>query len=88
MKRDVRPASVTNAPDTGGSALTVLLSLADTTWRVAVPTVLFSGAGIVLDKRLDTMPWLTLLGLVVGLTFAGKLVWEQLQKVNKQEDNK
>lgn len=86
MKRDVRPASTTGAPSQGGSAGGVLASLADTTWRVAVPTVLFSALGIALDNKLDTMPLCTLIGLIVGLAAAGALVWHQIQNVTKTED--
>ncbi len=85
MKRDDKPASTSDVPPSDNAALAVLASLADTTWRVAVPTVLLSGAGIALDKRFNTMPLLTLTGLVLGLAAAAKLVWEQLQKVNKPE---
>jgi F0F1-type ATP synthase assembly protein I len=66
----------------------IWLSLADTTWRVTVPTVLLAGLGIVLDKKLSTMPLWTLVGLVVGLAAAGALVWQQLQAVTKAEDKK
>ncbi len=66
----------------------VWLSLADTTWRVAVPTVLFSVGGIILDKWLHTMPLCTIIGLIVGLVAAAMLVWNQLERVNKIEGNK
>ena len=85
MKRDDTPASTSDVPTSGNAAFSVFVSLADTTWRVAVPTVLFSGAGIALDKRFNTMPLLTLSGLVLGLAAAAKLVWGQLQKINKPE---
>lgn len=88
MKRDERPASTTGAPHAGSGAGGVLASLADTTWRVAVPTVLFSGLGIALDNTLDTMPLCTLIGLVIGLVAAGALVWQQIQNVTKTEDTK
>jgi len=64
----------------------IWIALADTTWRVAVPTVLLSACGIVADKKLDTMPLWTLIGLVLGLIAAGALVWSQLQKVTKAEE--
>lgn len=86
MKRDVSPAPTTDVPQGSNAALAVLASLADTTWRVAVPTVVLAGAGIYVDKRIGTMPLFTIGGLVVGLVVAGKLVWDQLQKVKKLED--
>lgn len=87
MKRDDQPASATGAPNNGGAG-GIFASLADTTWRVAVPTVLFSGLGIVADKKLHTMPLWTLIGLVVGLAAAGALVWHQIQNVTNTEDKK
>lgn len=64
----------------------VWVSLADTTWRVAVPTVLFAGIGIAIDLKLETMPLLTLVGMVFGLTAAGALVWRQIKAVESTED--
>ena len=86
MKRDDDSASSSSVPKTKKPSVTVFYTLADTTWRVAIPTVLFAGLGMFADKTFKTLPWLTLLGLVVGLVSAGWLVWSQLQKVNKAED--
>jgi len=88
MKRDERPASSTDAPSQGDATGGVLASLADTTWRVAVPTVLFSGLGIFADNKLRTMPLCTIIGLVIGLVAAGALIWHQVQNVTKSEDTK
>lgn len=88
MKRDVHSKSSVDAPKTTSGMGAVWLSLADTTWRVAVPTVLFSVVGIMLDKWLHTMPLCTIIGLIVGLVAAAKLVWNQLERVNKIEGNK
>jgi F0F1-type ATP synthase assembly protein I len=54
--------------------------LADTTWRMAVPVVLFAGLGIVADRSLGSKPWLTLLGVIVGFACAGLLVKRQLDR--------
>lgn len=85
MKRDDTAAAGSPVPKTKNPSVTVFYTLADTTWRVAIPTVLFAGLGMFADKTLKTIPWLTLLGLIVGLVTAGWLVWSQLQKVNKAE---
>jgi hypothetical protein len=52
--------------------------LTDTTWRMAVPVVLFAGLGIVIDRSLGSKPWVTLLGVIVGFVCAGYLVKRQL----------
>lgn len=90
MKRDDDAASNSRVPNAeNGSAIQMMwLTLADTTWRVAVPTVLFAGIGIIADKKMETMPLFTLVGLVVGLVSAGALVWSQLKAVTKAEDKK
>ena len=88
MKRDVRSGSTTSVSGKDGSAGGVLASLADTTWRVAVPTVLFAGIGIAIDNTLETMPLCTLIGLVLGLIAAGALVWHQIQHITTTEVTK
>jgi F0F1-type ATP synthase assembly protein I len=39
-------------------------------WYFAICIVLGIGGGVALDTWLDTTPWLTLLGLALGLFFA------------------
>lgn len=53
--------------------------IVDTTWRIAVPVLLFAGIGIALDLQFDTAPWLTLLGVVIGFGFATLLIKRLLQ---------
>lgn len=88
MKRDDAAASNSRVSGTDNRSATrmIWVSLADTTWRVAVPTVILAGAGIFADKKLATMPLWTLIGLVLGLVAAGALVWSQLKKVTKAEE--
>lgn len=81
-----------SAPFTIGS---VGLQFLDTTWRIAVPVVLFVVAGIFGDRSLGTKPWLTLLGAVVGFVIAGFLVKREIDEVSgaqaadsKTEDKK
>ena len=88
MKRDDTAASDSRGSGTERTSAgrMIWMALADTTWRVAVPTVLLSAIGIIVDKKLATMPLWTLIGLVLGLIAAGALVWSQLKKVNKAEE--
>lgn len=81
MKRDISSASDKSGLRTEGNSAgqTVWAGLADTTWRIAVPTVLFSGLGIAADLKFETMPFWTVVGLVLGLTAAGALVWRQIK---------
>jgi len=58
----------------------VLREIADTTWRMTVPVVLFVFLGIFADINLRSTPWLTLLGMVVGFYFANVLVRQQIKR--------
>ncbi|HEU4913871.1 MAG TPA: AtpZ/AtpI family protein [Candidatus Saccharimonadales bacterium] len=67
------------------SLRTVALDLLDTAWRIAVPVVLFAGAGIFIDRKADSAPWFTLLGTVLGFVAAGYLLKQQLQAVQRED---
>lgn len=81
--------STTKSPgDPGPSVLgTILVDLLDTAWRIATPILLFAGVGIFIDKKVGSAPWVTLLGVVVGLVGAGLLVKKQLEAVNRREQS-
>jgi uncharacterized protein YneF (UPF0154 family) len=54
--------------------------LADTTWRMAVPVVLFASLGIVIDRAVGSKPWVTLLGVILGFFVAAYLIKKQLAR--------
>ena len=88
MKRDESQNSITPVLKPRDGTKAVVLALADTTWRIAVPTVLLAGLGIVGDKWRGTMPLLTLTGLFLGLAVGGKLVWDQVKALENNEVTK
>lgn len=55
-------------------------ALFETTWRIAVPVIIFSGFGIFADLHLGTKPWLTLLGAGIGFAVAGFLIARLLKE--------
>ncbi|HJP96057.1 MAG TPA: AtpZ/AtpI family protein [Candidatus Saccharimonadales bacterium] len=59
--------------------------LLDTTWRVITPTLLFAGAGLLIDMHAPTKPWMTLAGAAFGLFCAALLIKRQLRAVNGKE---
>jgi len=61
-------------------AVVLLLDLADTTWRMFVPPTLTVGGGLYADTHWGTKPWLTLVGVPVGLALSILLVRRQLRK--------
>ncbi len=85
-KAAAHPTTHTTDGDIGFGLGALALDFLDTTWRIAVPVVLFAGTGIFADIHLHTKPWITLLGLVVGFAAAGVLVKRQLAAVSKRED--
>lgn len=70
--------SRTPAPFTVGS---VGLQFLDTTWRIAVPVVIFVVLGIIADRSFGTKPWVTLAGAVLGFVAAGWLVKREIAAV-------
>lgn len=54
--------------------------LAQTAWRVAVPFLLFSIGGIMLDKNLDTEPIFSLLGLLLAVASVTAVVYKYVDK--------
>ncbi len=54
--------------------------IADTTWRMTVPVVIFTFVGIFVDLKLDTTPWITFLGVIVGFYFAVVLIKQQIKR--------
>lgn len=64
----------------------LLLTLADTTWRIAFPVLLCVGGGIWTDLKFGTKPWVTLSGLVIGFGIAVLLIRQQIHAVNKRSN--
>lgn len=81
--------SASSTPDTTRGSLStkvVLLQLADTTWRIVVPVLALAGAGLFIDRKIGTGPWLTLAGMALGFVFAGLLVKKQVDAVLAEEE--
>lgn len=83
MKPKPAPGSDKNAPVSPATVRTLLLTMADTTWRIFVPATLFVGLGLWGDVSFGSKPWLTLLGVVIGFAAAGLLVRKQINIVKK-----
>ncbi len=68
-----------NTPPESSSTV-VFMAIADTTWRMFVPSIGFTLLGVWLDNKLQTAPWLLFLGIIVGLSVAAWAVKIQLKK--------
>lgn len=69
-------------PPDHSTVVLLLGTIGDTTWRMFVPTIGLTVAGVYADKSFGTKPWLTAGGIILGAAIAGMLVKRQLQKVN------
>jgi hypothetical protein len=58
----------------------LFVDLADTTWRMFIPTVGLLLAGRYCDTRFGTKPWLMLVGVLVGGVLAGLLIKQQIAR--------
>lgn len=54
--------------------------LAETSWRVAIPFLVFSLAGIWLDNRYGSEPFFTIVGLTVALTLISVIVYRYAKR--------
>lgn len=63
------------------STVLLLLTIADTTWRLFIPTIGFTIAGLLLDKQLGTKPWIMVVSMMLGVGVALLLTRSQLKKV-------
>lgn len=61
-------------------ASSLALEMADTTWRMFVPTVGLLLVGRYLDRHFGTKPWLMLVGATFGAVLAVMLVKRQLHR--------
>jgi len=66
-------------------ALPVLLDMADTTWRMFVPTIGLLLVGRHYDVKFGTKPWLMLAGVAVGALIAALLIRRQLVRPGSEQ---
>lgn len=52
-------------------------------YSIVVPIVVFALIGRLLDKKLDTSPWLLLLGILISIIVTTVLVYQKTIKVMK-----
>ncbi len=60
---------------------TLLLTMADTTWRMITPTALLAVLALMADLHWHTKPWLTLASVPAGLAISVLLIKRQLRAV-------
>ncbi|HET6747390.1 MAG TPA: AtpZ/AtpI family protein [Candidatus Saccharimonadales bacterium] len=65
------------------STVLLMLTITDTTWRLFVPLVGMTIAGLLLDKTLGTKPWVMVASIILGGVIAYLLVRAQIKKVKQ-----
>lgn len=83
MSTEKKQTAASDAPGssvpTKQSAIFVFGTMADTTWRLFVPTIGATLLGVWGDKSFTTKPWLTITGITLGAAIAVLLVRQQLK---------
>lgn len=64
-------------------ARVLLVAMADTTWRMFVPTIGLLILGLQMDRAYNTTPWLMLIGLGAGSALSYLLIQRQLKRFKK-----
>lgn len=73
------------APPDRSTVVLLLGTIADTTWRMFIPTIGLTILGLLADKALHTTPWLLTIGIVLGVLAAFVLVRRQIKDVRKDD---
>jgi hypothetical protein len=73
----------TQAPPKQTTVILLLTDIADTTWRMFLPTIGLGALGFWADTSWDTEPWLAILGVIIGAMLSAALIRQQLEKVKR-----
>ena len=65
------------------STVLLMLTIADTTWRLFIPLVGATILGLWADKQVGTKPWLMVIAMIIGAVVACLLVRTQIKKVKQ-----
>ena len=73
---------ISNDRQAGSSGLMLFAVIADTTWRMFVPSIGLTLLGVWLDSEWRMKPWFMISGIVVGTIAAIALVRRQINSIN------
>lgn len=73
---------ISNDRQAGSSGLMLFAVIADTTWRMFVPSIGLTLLGVWLDSEWRMKPWFMISGIVVGTIAAIVLVRRQINSIN------
>lgn len=72
-------------PPSSSTVILLMSTLADTTWRLFVPSVGMTLLGLAADSHFGTKPWLLVSGAILGCALAYLLVRSQMKKVDTKK---
>jgi F0F1-type ATP synthase assembly protein I len=87
VKRE-QPSSDSAGVPNRGTAVMMLATIADTTWRLFVPVLTLVGLGLYFDHKLDQKPIFGLAGAIIGTVIGFLLVRQQYKRIVAGEDKK
>ena len=76
-------SEVSDGSSSESANLVFVATMADTTWRMFVPTVGMTLLGVWVDAWLHTKPWMMFLGIVLGIAAAMVLVARQIKQLKE-----
>ena len=74
-----------NDQTNGWSAVSLAWELG---YTIAVPLTVLALGGRLLDKKIDTSPWIMLIGILVALIISGTAVYWKIVKIINEQSKK
>lgn len=83
MGNSIKKTTVSSEMESGAKETPISdkfgVHLAQTAWRVALPFLLFSISGIMIDKKFDTAPVFSIIGILVALLAVFTIIYKYIQ---------
>lgn len=83
MAKDQTHDDDTKSAPSASMVLLLIGTVADTTWRLFVPTIGGTVCGLWADNAWETKPWFTIVGVTLGAILAFTLVYLQIRTIKK-----
>lgn len=80
MRQSPKTDPAPKSPKGEYTALSMILDMADTTWRMFIPIVGLLLIGRYADSQMGTKPFAMLMGALIGTAIAWKLIQRQLKR--------
>lgn len=84
MGKSQNDGDSTPTPPDKSTVILLLMTMADTTWRMFLPIIGLTVLGLLADKWLHTTPWIMIVCMIIGIVIAGLLIRQQLQRVKNK----